>query len=100
MLIVGGSNIILNDVANTGSQYFDFGRILLYSPWTMQDTRPWIVDAPLTLIWGGSDIVNNNIANTGRRYFDDGLMLLYSPWIMQDIRPEIVDALLTLIFRM
>jgi len=53
----------------------------------MQDLKPKIFDALLTLIIGGSDIVTNYIANTGGQYFNWGLMLLYSPCIMQDRRP-------------
>jgi len=39
-LIVGGSSIVTNKITNTGSQYFDFGFMLLHGPWIMHDARP------------------------------------------------------------
>jgi len=86
-LILCDSGIVNNNIANQGSQQFDYGLHLLHSPWSMQDTRPKLVDTPLTLILGGSNIVTNNISNTRSQFFDYRLMLLQSPWIMQDARP-------------
>jgi len=64
-LNLGGSGIVTNIIGNTGGHNFDYGLLLLHSPWIMQDTKPKIIDASLTLILGGSDIVTNNIANKG-----------------------------------
>jgi len=49
--IEGGRGIVTNNITNIGSQYFNYGSMLLHSPWIMQDARPWIVDAALTLIF-------------------------------------------------
>jgi len=69
-IILGGSGIVTCNIANHGSQYFDYGSLLLHSPWIMQDLKPKIFDALLTLSIGGSDIVTNYIANTGGQYFN------------------------------
>jgi len=86
-LILFGSGIVTNNIANKGCQYFDYGLMLSHSPWIAQDTRPRMVDAPWRLIEGGSDIITNNIPNKSGQYFDYGLMLLHTPCIMQDARP-------------
>jgi len=100
MLILGGSGIVTNNIANTGGQYFDYGLLPLHSPWIMHDPRPSIDDAPLILILGGRRIITKNVANNSSQYFDYGLLPLHSPSIMQDARTEIVDAPLTLICSM
>ena len=74
-LCVGGSDIIMNNVTNTGSQHFDYGFMLLHQHGIMQETRPWIVDPLLTLNFDGSNIFTHNDANTGHQYFDYWLML-------------------------
>ena len=39
-LILGGSGIVTNNIANKGGQYFDYGLLPLHSPWIIQDARP------------------------------------------------------------
>jgi len=46
----GGSNIVAVLCAYQDGQYCDYGVILLCSPVIIQDARPEISDAPLTLI--------------------------------------------------
>jgi len=38
MLSLGGSDIVTTDIANKGSQYFDYGSMLFHCPWNTQDT--------------------------------------------------------------
>ena len=86
MLILGGSDIVTNNIPHKGCQNFDDGSILLHSCWIIQNGRPKIVHTPLTLISSGSDILPNNVAHKGGRYFDYGFMLSNSAWITQDAR--------------
>jgi len=39
-LILGGSDVVTKNFPNNGGQCFDYGLMLLLSPWIMQDTRP------------------------------------------------------------
>jgi len=90
-LILGGSGIITTNLANQGSQYFDYGSLPLHSPWIMHNARTQTVDTMLTLISVGCCIVSTNISNTGCHFFDYGLLPLHSALIMQDERTRIVD---------
>jgi len=38
-LILGGSGIVTNNMANKGGQYFDYGLPPLHSSWIMQDAN-------------------------------------------------------------
>jgi len=60
-----GSDCVRFSFAYKGCQYFDYGSMLLHSPWIMQDTRPNIIAAPLMLILDGSGSITNTIANIG-----------------------------------
>jgi len=79
VIILGGSGIVTNNIANIGGKYFNYGLLPLHSPQNMQDARTEILGALLTLILGGSGIVTNNIANKGGEYFHSGFLLLHSP---------------------
>ena len=51
-VFLGGSRDIITDTfAYKGGQYYDYGSMLLHSPWTIQDAWPLIIDATLTLIF-------------------------------------------------
>jgi len=47
----GGSDIVSVTFAHNDSQYFDYGLMSLHSPLIIQDARPQVIDAPLTLIF-------------------------------------------------
>jgi len=46
----GGSDVVVGPVAHSGGQYYHYGLMLSRSPVIIQDARPEISDAPLTLI--------------------------------------------------
>jgi len=51
LFLAGGSDIVTNIFASKGSQYNDYGEIQLHRPLIVEDARPNIVDAPLTIIF-------------------------------------------------
>jgi len=44
------SDIVTSILSNKGGQYYDYGCMLWHSTWIIQDAKPKIGDAPLTLI--------------------------------------------------
>jgi len=48
--VEGGSDIVTSIFTHKGRQYFDYGLMPLHSTFIIQETRPEIVDAPLTLM--------------------------------------------------
>jgi hypothetical protein len=47
----GGSDMVVSPFARKGGQYCNYGLMLSHSLVIIQDTRPKIIDAPLTLIF-------------------------------------------------
>jgi len=50
LFLGGGSNMVVGSFAHKGGQYYHYGFMLSRSPVIIQDARPEIGDAPLTLI--------------------------------------------------